>query len=149
MHHYSMHGAEAIWTIALEQVERGVPSKSLEHLLPPSLMSIWCSLVECDFHWGIFFKLMNIIMCAVKKVQPSPIAFRNFPWFLTSLVFCSNFNMYDEAGLVKRCRWKLSYTGIDNRDELVDVDGYCARYELESLKKTCLVSGCGGLEVKL
>lgn len=28
-----------------------------------------------------------------------------------------------------------SYTGIDNTDELVDVDGYCASYELDSLKK--------------
>lgn len=27
-----------------------------------------------------------------------------------------------------------SYTGIDNMDE-VDVDGYCERYESESLKK--------------
>lgn len=27
-----------------------------------------------------------------------------------------------------------SYTGIDNMDELVDVDGYCARHELDSLK---------------
>lgn len=28
-----------------------------------------------------------------------------------------------------------SYTGIDNMDELVDVDGYCARHELDLLKK--------------